>query len=227
MSYSSLRKPLAVCAVLILAAILIALNPTNAMAVPTTYTYTGNNFDIITDSTKPSGMTYSTTNSIAGSFTTAAPLQPDFSTFTQIFPIAFSFTDGVNTIASTTPNQFNVFFVTTDTVGQLTQWVVDLVIQFPTQPLPPAGEQRFRIVTRVGTNFIDTDFASVSESSGIVNPFTGNLITSEDFGKVENNPGTWQISPAQAPIPEPSSMLLLGSGLAGLGFFRWRRKREA
>ena len=25
-------------------------------------------------------------------------------------------------------------------------------------------------------------------------------------------------------VPEPSTMLLLASGLAGLGFFRWRRK---
>ena len=46
---------------------------------------------------------------------------------------------------------------------------------------------------------------------------------------VELSDGVFAVDPPQpitpnSPIPEPSTMLLLGSGLAGLGFFRRRRK---
>ncbi len=62
-----------------------------------------------------------------------------------------------------------------------------------------------------------------------VNPL-GDSVVFTDTGTVNLNAaapalvmGDWGVSPP-GPVPEPSTMLLLGSGLAGLGFFRWRRK---
>jgi len=56
-------------------------------------------------------------------------------------------------------------------------------------------------------------------------PFAGtfdiNLVVTDSTGLQD------QASTFATVVPEPSTMLLLGSGLAGLGFFRWRRKREA
>jgi len=75
----------------------------------------------------------------------------------------------------------------------------------------------FNVPAILSTNFFgvtsDTDITSIrfQNTGGVAG---GTLIDNFRFG-------------AAAPVPEPSTMLLLLSGLAGLGFFRWRRKREA
>ncbi len=55
----------------------------------------------------------------------------------------------------------------------------------------------------------------IFSSLAMADPLAGDMSS----GPVNVNP--------ESAIPDPSTMLLLGSGLAGLGFFRMRRKREA
>jgi len=85
MIQSSLRRPLAVCAVLILATILIAVSPKSASAIAT-YTYEGNPFTTV------SGTTFTTSDFVSGFFTVPTEL---FSlSFQPITPLDFSFSAG-------------------------------------------------------------------------------------------------------------------------------------
>ena len=64
--------------------------PASVQAVPTTYKYTGNPFTFIV------GSSYTTSDYVSGILTLAAPLASNMP-LTSVTPIAFSFSDGVQT----------------------------------------------------------------------------------------------------------------------------------
>ena len=174
----------------------------------TTYTYTGNPFDSFSGN-------YSCGSecAISGSFTVGNPLasnpslavlEGENSILATGFPISssqvesFSFTDG-----NTTFNQNNSYFpnsailIGTDSNGMINDWTVFL--QFGPY-----------------TNYLyttNTPGRDISSNQVGYYPYTS-------LGTAFNNdnPGTWSVTDT----PEPSSLLMLSTGLIGLGFIRRR-----
>lgn len=103
-----------------LAAVVLTLPLT---AGPVTYTYTGNDFNSVTASV------YTTSDFVSGFFTLASPLADDMTLppgGSNITPLSFSYTDGVQTYSSAgNPSQIT-FQIATDASGNIIQWNVSL-----------------------------------------------------------------------------------------------------
>jgi hypothetical protein len=100
-----------------------------AMASPVTYTYSGNDFEVVTGP-------YSTSDSISGFFSVASAL-PDNLAFTpdDVTLTSYSFTDGVQTFSSISPPT-NVFFeIGTDASGNINKWDITLGSSSPDNSL--------------------------------------------------------------------------------------------
>ncbi len=169
----------------------------------TTYTYTGNPFFSVATSAP-----YTDSDFISGSFTVASPLAANLSSLSPdvITPESFTFTDGIDTDTNAdaqdqVPN-FSIFG--TDSSGNITEWTIGFWF----------GSGSIFMSTIYG--FGDSDAVFQTEGQGL------------NFA----DPGTWAMSTTSAPpdtaaTPEPSSLLLLGTGILGFVAFSRLRFRNA
>ena len=141
---------------------------------------------------------FNSSDSVYGSLSLAAPLGANLD---QAFvtPEHFSFSDGYQTI--TDANSFGTFSFSTDGSGNITQWVIGILDNSLTSQIVTVKTNA--LIHDEGYYYYDSHFDS----------YTGN---------VESDPGLWS-SPNSSPVPEPTSLALLGTGV--LGAFRTLRRR--
>ena len=205
-----MKKIFGFCRVILLALAVIGMYVSNASA-SIVYSYLGNNFDHIIDSTPPAGTTYDTSMFVEGSFTTQTILGPSM----PMTPIngliqSFSFSDGFTELTNVNTTSSDIE-VATDSSGAIIQWDINLNIDSFSYII---GDQSFQIQS-VNQSADVFDSGRLSEIIN-VSPDGLSVTGQYDEGKITNNPGTWSV------VPIPSALWLLGSGLIGIVGIRRR-----
>ena len=171
-----------------------SLLTTLSLRADTTYTYTGNSFASFSDP-------YSSSDFVSGSITLSSPLGNNLSG-ASLAPIAFSFTDGVNAFTNTTPSVSGSFHgFDTDASGNITRWNVFVFI--------PGGYS-----LRTGLAVDGETQLLIAQDAGQFGSQSANVV---------GNRGTWSLTAPASPVPEPSSIALLGTGVLALAGAARRR----
>lgn len=153
------------------------------------YTYTGNPLNLVLYGSACPGAC-----SIDATITLAAPLGDNFNG--AVSPLSFSITDGGS--LGNSLNQGNslgsteIFSFTTNATGAITGWYV-------------------WVSDLNGSTILATSHNDGQPTFDVAVPDNG-----VDYLYNASNPGTWTVQSTSA-TPEPSSLVLLGTGLLGLG----------
>jgi PEP-CTERM motif-containing protein len=202
---------------------LLCLMLPSALRADTIYTYTGNAFNSCggnyTCGTPALSITFTT--NLMGSALNNLAYSDISSTITS-----FTMSDGFGLSNTNLNSPSFIFIISTNGSGAITNWAIESI-----SPVPPLGSGLVNNLVSCNTNplinlpnpnaqclQLPPQFDLTQAGMDVLGNVTG-------FGTVTNAPGTWSgPSIAVVTAPEPSSLLLLGSGLLGLTALTWRKK---
>jgi hypothetical protein len=173
----------------------------------TTYTYTGNFLG--PDPPYAFYPPYTTSDFVTGYFSLNTPLADNLPNMTDITSLVtdFSFTDGVQTFNQSDSLMFEEFEVATNNQGAIDAWAIEL------------GSGYQNVFISCDGDLSGTDACSPGNGWGI----GGAADEAFDSGSValrEAAPGRWSAT------PEPSALMLFGSGILGVAGAVRRRLRR-
>lgn len=159
--------------------LLLACTATDASV---TYTYSGNNFDVIADNAPPSGTNFDVSKSISVTLTTPS-LLINLNNET-ITPTSFTISNGVTTLTESSTLDYLVISLTTNASGDITSWVINVAEKLWSSTWF-VGEQSYQIVT---TNSQDITYLYECLSLNI-EPTCASI--GSDTGQTDGDPGVW------------------------------------
>jgi hypothetical protein len=177
--------------VYLLAAAIVSVLPITSALADTIYTYTGNTFTVGIQDRNAPDPPFTTSDFVSGWFSVASPLGANMS-FDYVSLLAYSFSNGVDTMTNADPTAYFDFRVATGSTGAIDLWIIDL-------ETPDIFVGSYNNISLYPVD----DFG---------------VAPGENLGANRDDPGTWTsvTTPPSTVTPEPSSLLLMGSGVLGL-----------